>query len=199
MVEELKKKAGRPSKLTKGLAERIYFLSRKGLIDKEIADVLGLEESTLTRWKSNAQFCTLLKEAKAEIDDEVENALLRRAMGYDYDEEHYSEKAHSAITVTKKMHSDVTACIFWLKNRRRDRWRDQQGPLVDQSTHLHVTMHQLSKELNGNNRGSQEPSPEALPGPDLVLSESLKRESVAETNGNHGSVERLSEGNGKIG
>ena len=60
----------------------------------------------------------------------VENALFKRSQGYDYDEvtkeECDSEKGSytKTKTVTKHVNPDVTAQIFWLKNRKPEEWRD---------------------------------------------------------------------------
>lgn len=73
-----------------------------------------------------------------------------------------------------------------------------EKPLIDNSQHMHYTIHHLSKEVNENHRGLEEPAPEALPGPGVVLAESAKRFSVEETNGDHGSGAGQPEGNGKV-
>ena len=73
------------------------------------------------------------KKGQEVIDIEVENALLKRALGYEYDEVTREmtyapdgEPTGLAVTkvVTKRERPDVTAQIFWLKNRRPDLWRD---------------------------------------------------------------------------
>lgn len=62
------------------------------------------------------------------MDIQVENALLKRALGYEYMEERVeiSEKdGRKVIQTVKTVIPDTTAQIFWLKNRRPDRWRDK--------------------------------------------------------------------------
>jgi hypothetical protein len=85
-----------------------------------------------------------LKKGKAPVDMEVENALLKRALGYEYEEVcteveeipfKTKDENGNTITITKtKKHirkttkmvvPDVTAQIFWLKNRRPGKWRDK--------------------------------------------------------------------------
>ena len=69
-----------------------------------------------------------LKKGKEVIDIEVENALLKRALGYDYTEktqEKFKDGKMSAKMVTKHVAPDVASIIFWLKNRRPDKWRDK--------------------------------------------------------------------------
>ena len=59
------------------------------------------------------------------MDRQVENALLKRALGYEYDEI-TTEYGKEIKRVTKQVVPDVTAQIFWLKNRKPDQWRDKQ-------------------------------------------------------------------------
>jgi len=67
-----------------------------------------------------------LKRGKEVADIEIENALFKRAKGYQYDEVTY-EGGVEVKRVTKEVQPDVTAQIFWLKNRRPDKWRDKQS------------------------------------------------------------------------
>jgi len=54
---------------------------------------------------------------------------LKRALGYEYEETKVMVDADGKKRVErikKQVQPDVTAQIFWLKNRRPDRWRDKQ-------------------------------------------------------------------------
>ncbi len=78
--------------------------ARDGLIDEEIAGKMGINVATLYTWKNRySEIDEALKKGKEVIDYEVEQALLRKALD-----------------------GDTTAQIFWLKNRRPDKWRDKQ-------------------------------------------------------------------------
>jgi hypothetical protein len=67
---------------------------------------------------------------KEVADDRVERSLFNRATGYTYD----ATKVFMPAGAKKPVYApyrehvppDVTACIFWLKNRRKDQWRDRQ-------------------------------------------------------------------------
>ena len=118
-------------------------LARDGLTDEQISQKMGIGVSTLYRWEQDYQeIRDALKRGKAPVDIQVENALLKRALGYEYDEvveevEHipigkpdedgnqriidHVKKKTKRVTVLP----DVTAQIFWLKNRRPDKWRDK--------------------------------------------------------------------------
>ena len=107
--------------------------ARDGLTDEQIAGNMGINIATLYRWKSKyCDICNALKKGKEIVDRKVENALLKRALGYEYEEikEKYEFGELSERIVTKKqVVPDTTAQIFWLKNRKPQDWRDKQEHL----------------------------------------------------------------------
>ena len=116
-----------------GLA-RIAGWTRDGAIDKDIAAKCGVAYSTFRGWRDKfPALSAALKEGKEVIDTLVENALLKRALGYTYEEKTYERKQITeegdtgmvlTKTVTKEVIPDTTAQIFWLKNRKKAEWRD---------------------------------------------------------------------------
>lgn len=118
--------------------------ARDGLTDEQIAEKCGVSRSTLMEWKTRyPDISDALKRGKEVVDIQVENALLRRALGYRYDEVTKEEridrnsgerKLVTTKVVTKEVQPDVTAQIFWLKNRRPDIWRDKQREEATEST-----------------------------------------------------------------
>ena len=123
---------------------RIKGWARDGLTDQQIASNIGVAYSTFRDWVGKfPALSASLKEGKAPVDIEVENALLKRALGFTYEEtvteiDEYpssnvdengdviTRKVVHTKTVVKTALPDTTAQIFWLKNRRPDRWRDKQ-------------------------------------------------------------------------
>ena len=110
---------------------KIEGWARDGLTDEQIAKNIGIGYSTLQAWKSKYRdIQDTLKRGKEVVDREVENALLKRALGYTYNEvtqeaNEFGELAVSKV-VTKQVSPDVTAQIFWLKNRKPKEWRDRK-------------------------------------------------------------------------
>ena len=114
--------------------------ARDGLTDEQIAANMGIKRQTLYDWKNRfSDISYALKKGKEVVDIQVENALLKRALGYQYDEVTreavevpYPESGvkfwamQETTRVTKDVQPDTTAAIFWLKNRRPDKWRDKQ-------------------------------------------------------------------------
>lgn len=110
---------------------KIEGWARDGLTDEQIAKNIGISRSTLNVWKDRySDISDALKRGKDVIDRQVENALLRRALGYEYEEvkEKFEDGEITERIVTKKeVVPDTTAQIFWLKNRKPDKWRDKPG------------------------------------------------------------------------
>ena len=108
---------------------KIEGWARDGLTDEQIAKNMGVSVSTLNNWKNmHPDILESLKRGKEVVDRQVENALLKRALGYEYEEvkEKFEDGEITERTVTKKeVVPDTTAQIFWLKNRKPDKWRDK--------------------------------------------------------------------------
>lgn len=119
---------GRKSKYTAEAARQAEELARLGVTDEQIAAVLGIAVSTLNRWKArHVVFSRALKAGKDVADARVVQSLYRRATGYTHPEEKIFQYEGEPVRVkTMKCYPpDTTACIFWLKNRRPDLWRDK--------------------------------------------------------------------------
>ena len=101
--------------------------SRDGLTNEQIANNIGINVKTLYDWKNKeSNISNALKKGKEVVDIEVENALLKRALGYKYDEVTY-ENGVETKRATKEVQPDTTAQIFWLKNRKPKNWKDKQN------------------------------------------------------------------------
>lgn len=128
--------------------------ARDGLTDKQIANNLNISEDTFYEYKKKySEFSESLKKGKEVVDYEVENALLKRALGYDYTEtttesRYNKEKEDYEMVITKEVTKhvapDTTAQIFWLKNRKADKWRDKQQ--IEHSGEINNPFKDLSTE-----------------------------------------------------
>lgn len=78
--------------------------ARDGLTDEQIMKNMGIRsKSTFYGYKKDyPNFSNALKKGKEVVDFEVENALLKNALS-----------------------GNVTAQIFWLKNRKKHDWREK--------------------------------------------------------------------------
>ena len=119
--------------------------ARDGLIDTEIAKKLGIGKSLYYKWQNMyPELEESIKRGKRPVDVQVENALIKRALGYSY-EEKTTEMLVDAngsptiknIKVTKKeVAPDVGAIAFWLKNRMPLDWRDRKEIDANMNTNL---------------------------------------------------------------
>lgn len=101
---------------------------------------MGIHIATLCDWKGRfSEFSEALKKGFAPVDFEVESALLKRARGYEYEET--TTEIYEMPDGTKRKHvkkttrlvvPDVTAQIYWLNNRRPDRWRNRKATESEQ-------------------------------------------------------------------
>ncbi len=87
--------------------DKLILLSgwaRSGLSDEQIAHNMDIHVSTLYEWKNKyPEIDEALKINKEIADYEVENALYKTALA-----------------------GNVTAQMFWLQNRKPDKWRDMR-------------------------------------------------------------------------
>ena len=111
---------------------KIEGWARDGLDEEQIAENIGVTRKTLYNWKtSQLPILHALKKGKEVVDRQVENALLKRALGYGYTETKIEESdiGNKTTTTTKEVIPDTTAQIFWLKNRKPDVWKNK--PMLD--------------------------------------------------------------------
>lgn len=109
--------------------------ARDGLTDEQIAKNIGISRQTLYKWKNdNVDILNALKKGKEVVDIEVENALLKKALGYKYDEVTYERVydkdrqeyiKQETKRVTKEVQPDPLSIFYWLKNRKPDKWKDR--------------------------------------------------------------------------
>lgn len=110
--------------------------ARDGLIDEQIAQNMGISYSTFKEWKKKfSDFSAVLKKGKEVVDRQVENALLKTAIGYVYEEETVTN-AGKVVVVKKYSKPNTTAQIFWLKNRKRGQWTDNQEVTLNSVTEI---------------------------------------------------------------
>lgn len=150
---------------------RLEAWARDGLTLEQIAHNIGCSLSTLCDWKTRyPEISEALKRGREVVDIQVENSLLRRALGYNYNEV-TKELEFDPLTgektlkttkvVIKQVAPDTTAQIFWLKNRRPDKWRDKP---VDETESATLS---AAKELLGGIPSvinGHRPSPDARSG-----------------------------------
>jgi hypothetical protein len=145
---------GRPPKYKPEMASAVKFLCARGATNPVLANFLGVHTQTITDWAAeHEEFAAAMREGKAEIFDPlVERALAQRALGYSVDTlevKYVGKDAERREDVVRKHYPpDTTACIFWLKNRQPEKWRDvhdvRHGGKVE---HEHKSAEELLDEI----------------------------------------------------
>lgn len=112
--------------------DEIKEWARAGASHKEIAAALNVGYSTFTKYvKEQAELSSMLAEAQMSGVPEVKLALLKRALGYEYQEKKMSQRKdedgvireYMEIT-TKQVAPDVSAIAMYLRNNG-DKWKDK--------------------------------------------------------------------------
>lgn len=122
--------AGRPTKYKPEFVKQAEKLCALGATDVDIADFFEVDPVTVYRWSAaHAEFCKALKVGKEVADERVQRSLYHRAVGYSHDAVKIFMPAGAKEPVyapyREHVPPDTTAGIFWLKNRRKEDWRDK--------------------------------------------------------------------------
>lgn len=115
--------------------------ARDGLTDDQISHNMGIHPATFYRWQAeHKELCEAIKRGKAPVDIQVENALLKSALGHKVTvkkpikvKEVKMKVGEGRIETERIEYAEEevyippnsVAQIFWLKNRRPDKWRDK--------------------------------------------------------------------------
>ena len=145
---------------------RLEGWARDGLNDEQIAKNIGIRASTLYEWQNRfPEIAESIKRGKAPVDQEVENTLLKTALGFEYEETiteiiETPEGGHRKQVRKIKHYSppNTTAQIFWLKNRRPDRWRDRQDingnlSIANAGNAMKEAFEEMQKRVENDERG----------------------------------------------
>lgn len=119
---------GRPSKFNSIDMDQMKTLFLAGWDDVHVSAFFKITRPTLDNWKKkHKEFFSSLKDWKKQADARVERCLYERACGYTVPEEQIFQFQGEIVRAktTKHYMPDVTAQIFWLKNRQPDIWRDK--------------------------------------------------------------------------
>lgn len=131
---------GQPTKYKTEFNELAFNYCLMGAVDADLARFFSVAESTINNWKNeHPDFLESIKNGKDQADAKVAASLFGRANGVVlpdtdirtiYNQE---TKKHELLKtpIEKHIPGDVTAQIFWLKNRQPQLWRDSQ--YIDQT------------------------------------------------------------------
>lgn len=123
------KDTGRPTKYKKEYAEQARKICKLGATDLQLADIFGVAESTIYKWKlDQKEFSEALKSGKLTPIEEVERSLYEKATGYNHPDTHISNYQGEITTtpITKHYPPSDTAIIYYLNNLKPEKYRNKQ-------------------------------------------------------------------------
>lgn len=135
---------------------------RDGLSLEQIALKIGINVATLAKWRVKYdKIGEALKKGREVVDTEVENSLLKRALGYNIflkkpmkiKKDQYEDEI---VYVDEEVHiqGDVGAQIFWLTNRKPETWQNTQKNKVMIAEETSSILKAFSKHLQDNKNNS---------------------------------------------
>jgi hypothetical protein len=147
------------------VARRVAML---GATNDDLAAILGVCRRTVGNWLQEfPEFKAAVAEGKLDADSRVAEKLYQRAIGYERPAVRHFAGTEGPQRVDYTYHHppDTAAAIFWLRNRRREDWREQVE-------HRHTTSHELLVVLEAARLRARPQPPampvQALPSPDDV-------------------------------
>jgi len=134
---------GRPTECTPEFCELAYRLAQQGQTQLEIADAIGIHESTFYRWKADRkEFREALQLGRESADQRVEDSLYHRAVGYSFNAAKVVSDHGSPHIITYREHvpPDVGAAKFWLTNRKGADWKSDTATQQTQNTQVNLVV-----------------------------------------------------------
>lgn len=118
------------SKYLSVYADQAYRYALLGMTDKEVSVAFETSERTIRTWKSkHSAFASALKRGRELANGQVAAALFKRATGT------WTQPAIKImmtrdgkvvkVPYVERFAPDITAMIFFLKNRESEKWRDR--------------------------------------------------------------------------
>lgn len=129
---------GRPEKYKSEYANQAKIAcERMGATVDDLALLFNVSRRTINYWQvAHKDFAKAIKIGKKPADDRVEMSLYHRAVGYSHPETIVKvvDRELVEVEVMKHYPPDTAACIYWTRNRRPEKWRqnpENSGSDVD--------------------------------------------------------------------
>jgi len=144
-----------PTKYKPEFAKQAFKLCLLGATDIELAAFFEVSVRTIDQWKlEHKEFTAALKTGKHEADSKVAHKLYERAIGYTSNEVTVQSPNKKKV-VTKEVAPDVTAQIFWLKNRQKENWRDKHSYEFDYEKLTDEQLNYMVEKLKCKQNGQE--------------------------------------------
>ena len=159
MVKNERKYSSSTTQIGEWLSEEKLLLLSSWARDynmEGVAERVGVSRTTLWKWaKKEPAIKKALEISREIVDYKVENALLKRALGYKTVEtktiigkqDREGNRPVRIEKIERELAPDVTACLAWLNNRAPDKWRRNRDNIVEMNDEdNNVTINIIKKE-----------------------------------------------------
>jgi hypothetical protein len=153
--------AGRPTEYKLEHCELAHNYCLLGATNEDLAEFFGVTRRTVDNWiAAEPAFAEAVRGARALADARVARSLYERAVGFSYRSTrtvlHRGEERELSEAVYCP--PDVRACIFWLRNRQRDRWSERQALQATNDDDLESAMREGRERVERLRREEREPA-----------------------------------------
>ena len=140
---------GRPPKYKKEYAEQARKICKLGATDLVLADIFGVAESTIYKWKlDHPEFSEAAKIGKLTNIEKVELSLLQKATGYSHPDIHISnyQGEITKTPITKHYPPSDKAIIYYLNNLAPEKYRNQPTVIIPGDAEAYDKLRDLYKK-----------------------------------------------------
>lgn len=135
------RRRGRPSARTDERQGIILGAIVEGATEEIAAARAGVDRHTLRAWvESDRAFQERVQWCKAQADGAVQESLYHAALGNRGVRKVHFTREGTPIPYVEGIPANVTAQIFWLKNRQAEVWRDRQDHVLNDGRPVQVTV-----------------------------------------------------------
>ena len=153
---------GRPTDYQPEFAETARLCCMIGATNDALAERLDVSPRTIDRWIADIpEFGAAVREGREVADGKVVAALFARAVGLERQVTRAFCHDGKPVTATwtEQVLPDVRACIFWLRNRRPQQWRENRE-IVDEAAQA-LELREIEEAAERATRESQRARAEA--------------------------------------
>jgi len=149
-------KRGRPTIFKPEYSDLARKFCMLGATNDDLARLLEVAGGTIDNWIADIPaFSTAVKEGRELADANVAERLYARALGYSHPAVKIMQSGGEPLEVPYTEHypPDTAACVFWLRNRRRQDWREKIEHEHSASTDLLAQLDAAGERARNVRRG----------------------------------------------
>lgn len=150
---------GRPSSYDPAYAELAHNYCLLGATNAELARFFQVSPATIGNWvDAHPAFASAVRDGRAAADATIARKLYQRAHGYEYLADRLFAYRGQIVHGEQRVHvsSDVGACVFWLRNRRRHDWMERARPGPAEAAQGRLSVSELERASERARRAHEE-------------------------------------------